>query len=258
MNYKDQAKKQSKLLLKKCSSLDKKEMARFEKRLKSYCKKRKFTNAYTKAILSHRYRYFLTIEKIREILNEKGYKNAKIGLEMGGDGPFTDLLTYYIPEIIWISTRGDLRDDWGVDENSLDLIPSTEVIEHLSDIPTGFQDTFYGSGLTRVLEESYKALKKDGLLFITTPNASSVNVIKNVIAGEAPWFFPLHIREYTKKELESKLRDFQFEILYSEAIHCMSYPLDIDWTSVFEVILSCGYDCSQRGDDLFIISKKVE
>lgn len=254
MNYKKEAIEKNELLMKDCDSIDPKVMKNFEKTLKGFCEKRNFQESYTEAVLSHRYRYFLTIEKIKELL-QKGSK-FELGIEMGGDGPFSDLLKFFLPEITWTYTKGDLRGDWGVKRDSLDLILSTEVVEHLSDIPEGFQDTFYHTGLIETLKESYKSLKKGGILFITTPNAASVNVITNVLAGAAPWFFPLHVREYTKNDLITKLEEQGFEIVSANAVHCMSYPLNINWICAFEALLTCGYDCSERGDDLFIICKK--
>ena len=95
-----------------------------------------------------------------------------------------------------------------------DFVILSEVLEHLvpADIP-------------QVICEIIRVVKKDGYLFVTTPNISSFLKRINLLFGKNPIEFDLrlhynatfgHIREYTSKEVQRILSDCGFKILNKE------------------------------------------
>ena len=67
MNYKKEAEKQVRLLMKDCDSINPQAMKDFTEKLRDFCEKRNYKESYTEAILSHRYRYFLIIKNLRKL-----------------------------------------------------------------------------------------------------------------------------------------------------------------------------------------------
>jgi len=95
--------------------------------------------------------------------------------------------------------------------NFLDFVIFSEIMEHL--IP---------AHVPIVIQEIKRVLKKDGWLFITTPNISSLIKRINLLLGKNPVEFDLnlhedatygHIREYTMGELVIILQNQGFEIV---------------------------------------------
>lgn len=73
--------------------------------------------------------------------------------------------------------------------NSFDIIVSCETIEHLnSEVADGF------------LAETKRLLKRNGYLFITTPNHNKTKTFESIN--------PYHINEYTMENFEAKLKEY--------------------------------------------------
>lgn len=95
--------------------------------------------------------------------------------------------------------------------NFFDFVVFSEIMEHL--IP---------AHVPIVIQEIKRVLKKDGWLFITTPNIASLIKRINLLLGKNPVEFDLnlhedatygHIREYTMGELVIILQNQGFEIV---------------------------------------------
>jgi predicted SAM-dependent methyltransferase len=230
------------------------EWVEFEEHVRAFCRERSFLPDYTEAIFSHRYRYYLTIKWLQSIV---GLNPTIIALELGGEEVATDFLRDKFPHVQWQNTHGDLRYRWkNIANESLDLIVGMEIVEHLADLPDGFNHGFFRTGLKALLAEAYRVLKADGVLFITTPNAGSIVHLESALNGASPWFFSLHNREYTIYELQDELAQAGFTIKRWQAVHCMTIDSCKDHTQIFQLLLSRSYQTANRGDDLFIIAGK--
>ena len=200
----------------------------------------------------HRHRLYMTIKELGLLPSDLHV------LEMGGETPVTDLLRYYFHGWIWFNTGGDLRHSWSYPNESMDLIISMEVLEHLQDLPdpVRFQELFKGSGVDFVLKESYRVLKPEGHLFITTPNAVSIWHVRNSLMGIEPRFENVHVREYTPNEMISRIQACGFTVDYWKTVHCMTIDQRIDYTPIFSLLIENGFETNHRGDDIVLKARK--
>ncbi len=179
-------------------------------------------------------------------------------LDLGVEGVASDYWRFKFPQVHWENTDYDLRFPWKVPASSVDLIICTELVEHLSDQPNEiFNEGFYKLGFIALLRESFKALKPGGYLFMTTPNAASVLHLKSVLQGDPPWFFIKHVREYTLSEVVTLSEQAGFEIVREQDVHCMSVMAYSDYSLVFQLLLENGFPTAGRGDDLFVLARKL-
>ena len=242
-------------------SIDQEEFQRFESVFRQCTQQRGYEPDYQREFWGHRYRLYLSLEWLKPAiaaLDANKAEQSLQGLEMGGITVVTDFLTHTFPQVTWQNTKGDLRDAWEYPDQSIDIIASMEVLEHVSDLPDGINDNFSGNGVAAILRQSYRVLKPGGILFITTPNAGSVYTLIRALAGEPPWLYPYHVREYTLKEIRTFLEEAGFKIRRTQAVHCLSIDKKIDYTVLFQTLLgSLIYQNFQdRGDDLFIMAEK--
>lgn len=93
------------------------------------------------------------------------------------------------------------------DSGSVDIVVSFDVIEHVEDALT-------------FLKETHRVLKKDGRVFMSTPNRERLSHLLLKIIGRGVKY-PLtlgedciHIREYTKGELEDLFQKASFKNIY--------------------------------------------
>ena len=251
--YKDAAKCNSDLYC-YVDKIDQKAYEEFIEKIQYYGLNRNYPLNYISEWITHGHRLYITIQHIRELSAE--FPNDAICIETGGNTLVTDLFKDYLEKFEWVNTKCDLRYDWEIEENFADLIVATEVIEHLSDIPEGFQDAFRKTGLINFLNEAHRVLKQNALLFITTPNAASVLQLAALLNGYSPWFFDLHIHEYTIQELKQILENCGFVIEKAITIHCLTTHRKDDFTFLFNVLLKNNFEVSDRGDDIFLVARK--
>jgi SAM-dependent methyltransferase len=259
--YASQARALHAELHKEVRSISTEEMQRFENELQQYAAERKYEADYETEFLAQRFRIYLSLKWLEEAL--ESYGNPEIStnlqaLEMGGVTIVTDLLMKRFPQYGWQNTHFDIRYAWDIPSESVDVIVSMEVLEHLSDLPDGINNGFYSTGMKAALRESYRVLKPGGILFLTTPNgASAFNLLKS-LAGAPAWFYPLHVREYTLEELHSALAETGLKVQRSQAVQCLTVDHQIDYTSVFQAMLQspARINLEQRGDDLFVVAIK--
>jgi SAM-dependent methyltransferase len=95
------------------------------------------------------------------------------------------------------------RDSLGVENETVDCAVFSEVIEHINPYYVNY-----------TLAEINRVLKVGGKLIITTPNIASLFRRLKLLIGKQP-VYRLHVKEYTKYEVEELLRNSGFKILES-------------------------------------------
>lgn len=230
------------------------ELSRLTSRLETFGKVRNYPEKYLKAWLLHSERLFLSFQRIRELLAM--LPTGAIGLECGHASVFTDVLLEDLPEVRWTTYHGDLRDPWTIEESSVDLIICTEVLEHLSDPPSGLQSEFWSTGLKQALKQVHRALKPGGIFFATTPNVASILHFRLLAEGASPWFCSPHVREYTVFQMILEFAEAGLDVFESRTVHCMTSPDRYDYTPHFRALLEMGGFTEHRGDDLFLSARR--
>ena len=252
-----QASKLNQQLYENVNQIPQADLDSFVKIMQRFCDQRQY-GEWTKAWMTHRYRLYFSIQWLQ--MAGSTIKSARNGpwvaLDMGAESLSSDLLGHFLPEFEWKNSQGDLRNRWETENQSIDLIVCTELIEHVSDFPDGLNDGFQKSGLKALLKECHRVLRPGGKLFLTTPNGASLFHIKKIFLGQSGWYYPLHIREYTVSEMIAELQEAGFEIERSQTIHCMTTDHQEDYTKIFEFMLRENYPTSERGDDIFLIAHK--
>lgn len=144
-------------------------------------------------------------------------KDAKI-LDIGcGDGEYTSLFCINKNEVTGLDIKNRIKseykrfnfikgnaEDLPFSSNSFDLIISFDVLEHIKND-------------RRVIKEMYRVLRKGRKIFLETPNRERLSYWLLVLANKKR-NYPLklgedcvHLREYTKQELEQKFREGGFK-----------------------------------------------
>lgn len=251
----DQAKTLNDELYADINSIPKAELERFTQEIQYYCDQRNYQE-WTKAWIAHRYRLYLSIEWLKSAVRQPDTSTHLRALDLGAESLSTDLLRHYFPNYEWINSQGDLRYTWQEEDETLDLVICTELLEHVSDFPDGLSDSFRMTGLKALLQQAYRVLKPGGIFFVTTPNVATIFNIKKILGGYSPWFYPLHVREYTVEEILEEVKLAGFTIQRNQTVHCMTVDYIEDYAPIYEMLLKLGYSTKNRGDDIFLIARK--
>jgi hypothetical protein len=243
-------------LLKDVKSIDQGSIEAFWEVMVKYCRIRRYEPSYVQNWKSHVYRLFISMEWIRSAISLLGNDSKLNAIETGGETVVTDLLRENFPNVQWLNTIGDLRIDWGLPENSADLIVCMEVVEHLSDLPEGFQDSFRMTGVKSMLDLAFRTLHRGGIVFITTPNAGSWLSIYNILMGSSPMFFEMHIHEYTLEKLIELVKEKGFSLLKVETVFCYTVTSGLDYRLINQFLTEYGFDVNNRGDGIFLLARK--
>lgn len=225
----------------------------YARRIRSLCQQRDYSAEWTQVWVTHRFRLYLTVRWLQELPLRRDLPLQAV--ELGGASIVSDLLRHEFPTWAWQNTQSDLRHSLEFAGGSLDLVVATEVLEHLADLPQGFNDSFEGSGVRALLSECHRVLKPGGMLFITTPNAASVIHLHMALLAKPPWFYQLHLREYTAGQLVELVQEAGFEVLRCEDVHCLTVDMPFDHRRVLQVLDTFGYPLEGRGDDLFLAAR---
>lgn len=137
-----------------------------------------------------------------------------------------------------------------VPDDVYDLILCCEVIEHM-DVDPMFP-----------VWEMNRALKKGGVLFLTTPNVTSAENIHKILHGYAPQLFMLYTRdrdpyrhnlEYDPHLLRALLEagGFFIERMWTENVYFPDRP------DLLATLSQGGYPTDMRGDNLFVVARKA-
>lgn len=159
-----------------------------------YAESLKKSNTDEKIYLSKR--LFSTYNRICIKLLNKKLTGVHVDLG-GGDGSFSKycrnigIESYFfdLPEI-------DLeKDNIPLEDKSVDFITMNAVLEHLQDP-------------SKVFSESFRILKKGGLIFVRTPNWK--------LCYKDFYNDPTHVKPYTPESLRFLLSCFGFEVIFLE------------------------------------------
>jgi len=237
-------------------SIPSSEIDRYKQLVFASCLQRSIEKEWSENWQTHIPRMFITYKWLSEILPAN--KPGMYVLELGGESVATDLWRADLPHVQWQNTDFDLRFPWPLQDGLADVIVATEVVEHLSDQPGKLNEGFYQLGFRAALRESLRVLKPGGFLLITTPNAASIVHLDMALKALPPWFYPLHVREYTLNDVMYQLQNIGFAMQRKDIIHCLTTATDADYTSQFMLLLAGGYPVINRGDDLFILARKPD
>lgn len=136
-----------------------------------------------------------------------------------------------------------------VDGETFDVVLCCEVIEHMELDPM------------HMMAEINRVLKPNGLLVLTTPNATSSRAIHKILRGIEPYF-------YMQYRLKPKLYRHNYEYsVYSLTKVLLSAGFDGKvWTEDsfedpvlddVEKLRGLGYALSHIGDNIFVVARKI-
>lgn len=118
-----------------------------------------------------------------------------------------------------------------------------------------------------MIGECNRILKHNGVLLLTTPNATSLRNVLKILLGYSPYFYPSftlstdrHNREYAPREIEHLLMEggFRVEKMFTKDVY---FPEKLKFNGVKILIKSIlrGMQLFSkfRGDCIFVIAKKI-
>lgn len=203
--------------------------------------------------------------KTNVIFLDKLLTNYKDILIVGGktfiDFVLEDLGLYKNKNITY--TDFDLRYKFPYVDSSFDFIINSEVIEHIKDQDGSLQvDVFNFSGLDNFMKELNRVLKKDGKMFMTTPNSCSFKNLIKLLQHRNHMRYFYHVREYSFDDLKymadkygfiiESLQDIDVGIDIEEDLNCINLSNHIrNYENLFR-----GYSKEMRGDTFYILLLK--
>lgn len=204
--------------------------------------------------LIHKVRFIETYLRLERHLPEGGRV-----LELGEESKISGYLKAH--NRCRIETYGsDLRYPFVLKDSSYDVVLCLEVIEHIKDRTEtlGINEIgmFTGSGVHNVFSECRRVLKSGGVLFLTTPNACSVDALSRIFLYQNPYQYPPHVREFAAAELRQYAEQYGFEeVDFSTAY--VWYPLPgVDRKAIENMLIQANIPAEDRGDDMFMAFKK--
>lgn len=208
------------------------------------------------------------LKRLKESFNfiDKYLKDGQDIIDIGSYGHFTKILSNFYQSKFELSNF-ELRDNFPIDSNKYDMVLCMEVIEHLKDKDSNnieYISSFRYTGILNLLCEMNRILKNDGILFLTTPNLNTYISILKILNYENPYFFTPHPRELSINELKRLLDKTGFKIIEMDTKNVWNgYSIESDRYSNFiskieDFSEKNGFSSSLRGDDIFIVAKKVK
>ena len=137
---------------------------------------------------------------------------------------------------------------------------SFEVMEHIKDRRTeqGISGAFNESGVRQFASEIFRILKPGGVLFLTTPNSTSLYSIVEALEGRPPMVYRPHVREYSFGEVQQIFSNMQLE---AHETHYPFWPYSFATRQLREPMLKKifsdqGYSPENRGEFHFFKFRK--
>lgn len=198
--------------------------------------------------LTHYIRYCETFKRIEPHID----KSMHIA-EAGGASLIVQFLIDYGFNCTVL--EGDFRYEIISPNNSYDVLLSLETLEHIKDQESNLiRDVavFNFSGMKCYLAEMARVLTKNGLLFLTTPNANSFRVLYHWLNFRPPLMTHVHVRELTKSELWD-LCQAHFDVMEFTDMFCFG-PIESKVLEPFhKAVENLGGSTENRGDDFFLM-----
>lgn len=194
----------------------------------------------------HLRRYVHSIAWLQDIMASRNRV-----LELGGPSISSRILHKFFPDHTIINSDFELQEKFPYQDKSFDLVINMEVIEHIFDIVSLHETTL--SGVKHVLSECHRILDDKGSMFLTTPNASSMWVIKRTLRAEPPMLYEGHFREFTFTEIIELIKQAGFHI--EKAATEQVWHL-WDFSDIEQFIREKNYSAANRGDCTFIVANK--
>jgi hypothetical protein len=211
-------------------------------------------NTFTQYDFDHKTRFWETYLRLSEHL-----ELGKQLLELGGESKITNYLRSQLGLNVDVYSQ-DLRYPFDLNTNGYDLVLCLEVIEHIKDrTETGGINEiamFTRSGVQNVFNESSRVLRRGGVLFMTTPNACSIDSIARIFLYQAPQLYAPHVKEYSADELIDLAKESGFELIaFSTANVWYPHPT-IDRDRIISILSDAKIPTEDRGDDMFLVFQK--
>jgi SAM-dependent methyltransferase len=204
---------------------------------------------------THITRFLHTVDRCGEAL-----RHARQLLELGDQsiiGAFArDALGASLTEY-----PDDLRFPFKLPDNHFDVVLALEVLEHIKDSPLREDSIewighFNFTGLQNVFAETSRVLKPGGLFVITTPNATSVDVLFKVLSGGHPHMFEPHVRELAPADVFRLGADFHFELVKFDTFFSWGLAPQEFRANALAYIQAAGFSPAHRGDDSYFEFRK--
>jgi SAM-dependent methyltransferase len=201
---------------------------------------------------THAERYRLSLEMLRPHLRP----DLRV-LDLGdGKGGFLAHLRPLVAKVD--SYPADLREPFVTALGPYDLVLCMEVIEHIHDREAHpFATEWWGTGTANLMAESFRVLNPGGRLFLTTPNACSLNAIAKAMTMAPPAVYRPHVREYAPQEIVAMLKAPGFEI--ESFTTCDPWGGGVNGkerSALAQFISKIGWHSPHRGEDMMVLARK--
>lgn len=156
------------------------------------------------------------------------------------------------------SANGDFRYEVLFPTDSVDILLSLEVAEHIKDQdPKNFDDIvlFNYSGIRKYATECFRVLKSGGRLVLTTPNACSLASILNALEFKCPSIYAPHVKEYAPVEIISIFEDAGFNLLKYDTFFSY-FHLDDNVAVINSIFDKLSFSTENRGDTAYFVFNK--
>lgn len=213
-------------------------------------------NIFSQYDLDHKVRFWETYLRLDEYL-----EIDKKALELGGESKIANYLKNQLG--MTVDTYGqDLRYPFECEAHSFDIILCLEVIEHIKDRTetSGISEIamFNRSGLRNVFAESNRILNAGGILFMSTPNACSIDSIARIFLYQSPQLYAPHVKEFAAAELVELANENGFELLSYTTANVWNPLPTYKRENIENILKNAGIPTEDRGDDMFLIFKKFK
>ena len=189
-------------------------------------------------------------------------ESGKSILELGGRSRF-GAFCHDAFRALYQNYENDLREPYELPSDTFDIVLCLETLQYMKDteaseigVNRDEKGTWNYSGVLNVFYEAFRVLRPGGVLLITTPNATSVDVLGRVLSGHHPYLFDPHVREFAPMQIKAlaELAGFELELFgtffaWGECSAALRQKLS-------EMISLMGFDTDNRGDDAYFAFRR--